>query len=111
RSLPETKRWVRRPYYNNERVLEKLNDGSIGAALVWEPALYFATNGDPEAAGYHQLPLPLQERRPEIATATRSHNTYLNSIPGAAIEELIADGTLAEMIDRHHLGPSSLPQQ
>lgn len=110
RSLPEGKRWVRRPYYNNERVLEKLNEGSIGAALVWEPALYFATKGDPEAAGYHQLPLPFQERRTELAIATRSSNTYLNSILGEAIEELIADGSLAEMIERHHLGPSSLPQ-
>ena len=62
RSLPEAKRWVRRPYYNNERVLQKLDDGSTGAALVWEPALYFATEGDPEAAGYRQLPLPFQEQ-------------------------------------------------
>lgn len=111
RSLPEAKRWVRRPYYSNERVLEKLNDGSTGAGLVWEPALYFATDGDPQAAGYYQLPLPFQERRTELAIATRSSNTYLNSILGEAIEELIADGTLAEMIDRHHLGPTSLPQQ
>jgi len=107
---PADKRWVRRPYYNNQRVLEKLDDGTIGAALVWEPALYFATNGDPAAAGYHQLPLPFQERRTELGIATRSSNTYLNSSLGEAIAELIADGTLAEMIERHHLGPTSLPK-
>lgn len=109
-ALPEAKRWVRRPYYNNERVLEKLDDGSIGAALVWEPALYVKTNGDPAAAGYHMLPLPFQERRTELGIATRSSNTYLNSILGEAIGELIADGTLAELIERHNLGPSSLPR-
>lgn len=110
RALPADKRWVRQPFYDNQKVLDRLNDGRVGAAVIWEPALYFATEGDPEAAGYHLLPLPFPDRRTDIGIATRSNNTYLNGILGEAIAELIADGTLAEMVDRYHLGPTSVPQ-
>ena len=110
RTRPEGQRWVRTPLYSNQRVLERLDAGEVGAAIVWEPALYFATDGEPEAAGYHILPLPFVDRRTEIGIATRSNNTYLNSILGDAIGELISDGTLDEMVQRFHLGPTSTPQ-
>lgn len=110
RALPADKRWVRQPFYDNQKVLDRLNDGRVGAAVIWEPALYFATEGDPEAAGYHLLPLAFPDRRTDIGIATRSNNTYLNGILGEAIGELISDGTLAEMVDRYHLGPTSVPQ-
>lgn len=109
-TLPQEQRWKRSTLYHNQRILEQLDSGEIGAAVIWEPAVYFATNGDPEAAGYHILPLPFVDRRTEIGLATRSNNTYLNSALGEAIAELIADGTLAAMIDEFHLGPTSLPQ-
>ncbi|GLQ08762.1 hypothetical protein GCM10007913_06940 [Devosia yakushimensis] len=110
RALPADKRWVRQPFYDNQKVLDRLNDGRVGAAVIWEPALYFATAGDPEAAGYHLLPLAFPDRRTDIGIVTRSNNTYLNGILGEAIGELISDGTLAEMVDRYHLGPTSVPQ-
>ncbi|MCW5719527.1 MAG: transporter substrate-binding domain-containing protein [Devosia sp.] len=109
-TLPQDQRWKRSTLYHNQRILEQLDSGEIGAAVIWEPALYFATDGDPEAAGYHLLPLPFVDRRTDIGLATRSNNTYLNSTLGDAIAELIADGTLADMIDEFHLGPTSLPQ-
>lgn len=107
---PADKRWKRATLYHNERILEQLNSGEIGAAVIWEPALYFATDGDPAAAGYNILPLPFVDRRTDIGMATRSNNTYLNSILGEAIGELISDGTLDAMIQRYNLGPTSLPQ-
>lgn len=107
---PADKRWKRATLYNNARILEQLESNEIGAAVIWEPALYFATKGDPAAAGYKILPLPFVDRRTDIGMATRSSNTYLNSILGEAIGELISDGTLAEMIARYNLGPTSLPQ-
>lgn len=110
RALPADKRWVRQPFYDNQKVLDRLSDGRVGAAVIWEPALYFATEGDPEAAGYHLLPPAFPDRRTDIGIATRSNNTYLNGILGEAIGELISDGTLAEMVDRYHLGPTSVPQ-
>ena len=107
---PAEQRWKRATLYNNERVLQQLESGEIGAAVIWEPAVYFATKGDPEAAGYHILPLPFVDRRTEIGMATRSNNTYLNSILGDAVQELISDGTLDEMVQRYNLGPTSTPQ-
>ncbi|ODT50113.1 transporter substrate-binding domain-containing protein [Devosia sp. 63-57] len=107
---PKDQRWKRATLYHNQRILEQLESGEIGAAVIWEPALYFATDGDPEAAGYHILPLPFVDRRTDIGMATRSNNTYLNSILGDAIGELINDGTLADLVDQFHLGPTSVPQ-
>lgn len=108
-TLPQEQRWKRSTLYHNQRVLEQLDSGEIGAAVIWEPALYFATEGDPEAAGYHILPLPFVDRRTDIGLATRSNNTYLNSILGDAIGELIADGSLAQLASDFNLGPTSVP--
>ena len=109
-TLPKDQRWKRSTLYHNERILEQLDSGEVGAAVIWEPALYFATEGDPQAAGYHILPLPFTDRRTDIGMATRSNNTYLNSILGDAIAELIADGTLEDLIQSYNLGPTSTPQ-
>jgi polar amino acid transport system substrate-binding protein len=108
-TLPQDQRWKRSTLYHNQRLLEQMDSGEIGAAVIWEPALYYATDGDPEAAGYHILPLPFVDRRTDIGLATRSNNTYLNSILGDAIGELIADGTLAELVQSYNLGPTSVP--
>jgi len=110
-SRPAGRRWQRFTYYDNQKLLDRLNDGTVAAAVIWEPALYFSTNGDPAAQGYKILPLPFPDRLTEIGLATRSNNTYLNSIFGDAISELIKDGTLQQLIDQYHLGPNSLPKQ
>ncbi len=108
-TLPQDQRWKRSTLYHNQRILEQLESGQIGAAVIWEPALYFATDGDPEAAGYKILPLPFVDRRTDIGLATRSNNTYLNSILGDAIGELIEDGTMADLVEQFNLGPTSVP--
>lgn len=107
---PAERRWQRLPYFDNQKLLQRVDDGTVGAAVIWEPALYYATGGDPVAKGYKLLPLPFPDRRTEIGIATRSNNTYLNSILGDAITELTQDGTLQQLIDQYHLGPTSLPQ-
>lgn len=107
---PADKRWKRATLYNNLRILEQLESEEIGAAVIWEPALYFATKSYPEAAGYKILPLPFVDRRTDIGMATRSSNTYLNSILGEAVGEMISDGSLEALIQRYNLGPTSLPQ-
>lgn len=110
RARPEDRRWKRTPYYDNRKLLDRLDDGTVSAAVIWAPALYYATDGDPEAAGYHALPLPFPDNRTQFGIATRSNNTYLNSILGDAIAELVNDGTIAEMSERHNLGPDNLPE-
>ena len=110
-SRPAERRWQRFTYYDNQKLLDRLDDGTVAAAVIWEPALYFASKGDPAAKGYRMLPLPFPDRRTEIGLATRSNNTYLNAILGEAIGELIVDGTLRDLIEQYHLGPTSLPQK
>jgi len=109
-SRPADRRWQRYTYYDNQKLLDRLNDGTIAAAVIWEPALYVSTEGEPEAKGYKVLPLPFPDRRTEIGLATRSNNTYLNAILGDAVAELISDGTLQQLIEQYHLGPTSLPR-
>ena len=47
-SLPERSRWQRHAYYNNKVLIDRLLDGTVAAAFVWEPALYRAAGGKPE---------------------------------------------------------------
>ncbi|RUT31059.1 transporter substrate-binding domain-containing protein [Arsenicitalea aurantiaca] len=101
------RRWHRHPYFNNEVVLERLADGTIGAGLVWAPALYVHTDGDPEAAGFHVIsPMPFPTPQVEIGIATRSDNSYLNVTLGAAIQQLLDEGTIADLLARHRLVPA-----
>src|SRR5690606_7610989 len=47
-SLPENRRWRRVPYYNNLVTLEHLQEGDVGVALVWEPAVSNHVAANPE---------------------------------------------------------------
>lgn len=103
---PEGQRWHRFPYYTNDVVLERVLDGTTGAGLIWEPGLYYATDGDPEAAGLHVLEeMPFEAPPVEIGIATRSDNTYLNNQLSEAIAALVNDGTIDALMRKHNLLP------
>jgi polar amino acid transport system substrate-binding protein len=102
---PEAQRWRRFPYYDNQIVMQRVLDDTLGAGIVWEPALYFFTDGDPAAAGFRILDLPFQTPSVDIGISTRSDNSYLNTTLSTAIEELVADGTIERLLQEHHLAP------
>ena len=102
-SLPEKGRWSRFTYYNNKVLIDRLLDGTVAAAFVWEPALYRATGGKPEAAGLHIIPSPFALYETEFGIALRAHDTFLSAMLGQAIDALRVDGTIDRLLTEHGL--------
>jgi len=100
-SLPEKSRWRRLAYYNNRILIDRLLDGTVAAAFVWEPALYKATGGKPEAAGIHLITAPFEPYETELGIALRSNERFLMKALGDAIESLRADGTIDRLLVAH----------
>jgi polar amino acid transport system substrate-binding protein len=103
-SLPERSRWQRHAYYNNKMLIDRLLDGTVAAAFVWEPALYRAAGGKPETAGLQIIPSPIPLYETEFGIAVRSHDMFLSSALGQAIDALQADGTIDRLLVEHGLG-------
>jgi len=108
-SLPEKSRWQRLSYYNNKLLIDRLLDGTVAAAFVWEPALYRATGGKPQAAGLHIIPSPFELYETELGIALRSHDAFLSVTLGQAIDALRADGTIDRLLAEHGLAPPKSP--
>lgn len=107
---PEGRKWRRFPFFSNEVVLEQIRDGKVGAGLIWEPALYFATDGDPAGAGFHVLPeVPFQVPPIEIGIVTRSNETYLNNLLSEGIASLLGDNAVDRLLQKHNLRAPSTP--
>jgi polar amino acid transport system substrate-binding protein len=109
-SMPEKRRWQRLAYYNNKVLIDRLLDGTVAAAFVWEPALYRATGGKPEAAGLHIIPSPFQPMQTELGIALRSHDAFLSVTLGQAIDSLRADGTIDRLLSEHGLAAPKPPR-
>jgi polar amino acid transport system substrate-binding protein len=108
-SLPEKSRWRRLAYYNNKVLIDRLLDGTVAAAFVWEPALYRATGGKPEAAGLRVIPSPFELYETEIGIAVRSRDVFLSAALGQAIDALRADGTIDRLLAEQGLAAPKGP--
>jgi len=106
-SLPEKSRWQRQAYFNNKMLLDRLLDRTVAAAFVWEPALYRATDGDPESKGIHVISPPFALSQTELGIGLRSNDTYLATTLGQAIDSLRVDGTIDRLLAEHNLAPKS----
>ena len=110
-SLQEKSRWQRLAYFNNKMLLDRLLDHTVAAAFVWEPALYRATDGDPESKGIHVIPAPFELSQTELGIGLRSNDAYLATTLGQAIDSLRADGTIDRLLVEHNLAPKSAPAE
>ncbi len=105
-TLPEDRRWRRSVYFDNEILLERVSDGTIPAAIVWDPAIYYATDGDPEGAGFRLLPLPIDQSPTNIGLTMLAGDNFVRTTIDDAIELLTADGTVHDLMVRHNLAPA-----
>lgn len=97
-SLPEERRWRRFPYPYAPVLIERLADGTVAAAVGWEPAFWFSYEihgvqpreipGDPVA-------MPTRD----VGMVLRSDQLYVRDAIDAAIAELAADGTLQRIYE------------
>jgi polar amino acid transport system substrate-binding protein len=106
-SLPEKSRWRRVPYFNNKLLLDRLLDHTVAVAFVWEPALYRATEGAPEAAGIRVIQTPFELQPTEFGIGLRSNDSFLSVTLGQAIDSLRADGTIDRLMVENLLAAKS----
>lgn len=103
RALPQDQRWPRYPYFDNQLLVDRLLDGSVAAALVWEPALYYLTDGEPAAAGIGIASMPIEPRPTEIGIAMPAEDVFLRTMIDDAIAALAEDGVIDELLAAHDL--------
>jgi len=96
-------RWRRTNYPNHQLELDRLIDGSVEAALVWEPALARYRTEHPDAAirVIDDLAFPID--RSDFVLALRSTEDFFNSQLNQAIRSLVEDGTMERLAAEHGL--------
>lgn len=103
---PAGQSWRRIPYPDNEILLERVSDGTVDAALVWEPAV--AAVADPDLHVSHDLQ-PLPRVSASFVITMMSGDAYLQSALDAAIAAMIADGSLQDLITGSDV-PANVPR-
>lgn len=104
-------RWRRLPYNGNELLMMRIADGSIDAGIVWEPAFAAAQQAG-TIAGIDQvreIPLnPMGEALFAFGAVMFADDTFIRGLLDEAITALIADGTIAALLDDHAI-PGIVP--
>lgn len=101
RSLPEFGRPTRIPYPDYGLAIARLLDGSAAAAFVWEPALWFATDGAPEAGGVaHVFEPPFAVPPIAFGVAFFADDSFTRGLVDTALVALDQSGALAAVIER-----------
>lgn len=95
--------WLRRPYRDNWALIDALLDGSADAILVWEPALYRATEGDPGSRGIAVIPSPFRPPDKAFGIAVSREDAYLRSLLDQAIDEAERTGLIDQLRQEHGL--------
>lgn len=98
-SLPANERWSRYPMSTDEFALRALLRGSIGAALVWGPALWALQMNEPEFAKLRLIaPSPLPATTADVGAALLANEAFLRTNVDQAIVSLTADGTIQKIL-------------
>lgn len=95
--------WLRRPYGDNEVLIDALLDGSAEAILVWEPALYRATEGDPASRGITVIPSSFRSPEMAFGIVVSSDDVYLRDLLDQAIEQAVRTGLIDQLRQEHEL--------
>lgn len=100
-TLPPDRRFSRVPYPGNHLVVERLLDGTLGAALMWEPGLEKALAEREVEAGAVQRLQPSALNLPTLSfgVALRQRDAFLRSSLDEAIVFLLEEGIVDELID------------
>jgi len=98
--LPEAQRWRRLPYADPELMLRRLKDGTLAGIILWQPTLHKLLGDDPAASGVHTIPLdPVPDASVMVGALVSNRDTFLRSQVDQAIDSLVADGTIARLME------------
>lgn len=108
---PRDQQWRRLPYADPELMVRRLLDGKLAGILIWQPALARVTGGDPGAQGMRIIPTdPLPPVEVSVGALVSNRDAFLRSQIDEAIGALVADGTIAAIMEEHGVagtpGPS-----
>jgi polar amino acid transport system substrate-binding protein len=98
----EAKRLKYLPYADPKLMLKRLLDGHLVAMVIWQPQLNSITNDEPKAEGLRTIPLdPLPAINVAVGDLVSSRDSYLRTQIDNAIGSLVADGTIAKLMQEH----------
>lgn len=85
------------PYPDNQVLTAKLLDHEVDAILVWNAALYRATDGDPEARGVRMIESPVEVPPLNFGMAIAAGDLHLRTLLDQAIAAVAEDGILEQL--------------
>jgi polar amino acid transport system substrate-binding protein len=109
-SLPENRRWRRVPYVNNQLLIDKLSAEELDAIIVWEPAATAAAADELQNGTFVRLDSrPLDLPTVLFGLAVLREDAFLRNQLDAAIQQLVSDGTVEDLLAKHGL-PGRAPR-
>jgi polar amino acid transport system substrate-binding protein len=101
-TLPAASRWPTYPYGTSDLALAALLNGTVDVALVWAPDLWAKQQADPAYAALRVIePSPLQPTGYGVSALMLADQTFLRTEVDGAIAALIADGTIASILEEY----------
>ena len=99
---PEAERWKRLPYADNKLMAKRVLDGTLGGMLLWQPALRKLQSEQPETAALRVIELaPVPATAIKVGAVVSSRDTFLRTQVDQAIDALVADGTIAALLEKY----------
>ncbi|AXC50604.1 hypothetical protein DRW48_13730 [Paracoccus suum] len=98
---PKDRRYIRLPYADMDLMTKRVADGSIAGMLIWAPVYSDLRKSNPEAASLHPIPIaPVPETVTRVGILMKARDTYLRTQIDQAIDALVADGTIAGLMEK-----------
>ena len=96
---PKDQRFARLPYADMDLMTKRVVDGSIAGMVVWQPIFATLQKTNPEAAKLHLIPMtPVPPTVTRVGILMKVRDTYLRTQVDEAIDALVADGTIAGLM-------------
>lgn len=95
----ESERWRRLPYADPELMLQRLQDGRLAGMVLWQPSLARLLRDRSDSPPIRVIaPAPVPVASVRVGGLVSSRDSFLRSQIDAAIEELVANGTIAALM-------------
>jgi polar amino acid transport system substrate-binding protein len=105
--VPPEQSWIRLPYADPELMLRRLRDGTLAGMILWQPTLEKLLRDDPDRDKVYSIPMdPVPEASVRIGALVSSRDAFLRSQVDAAIDALVDDGTIAELMQHFRFAGS-----
>lgn len=96
---PRDRKYVRFPYADMALMARRVADGSIAGMVIWQPVLAQLRQTNADAQALQVIPMtPVPDTVTRVGILLKSRDTYLRTQIDSAIDALVADGTIAGLM-------------